>query len=62
MDRANLLNIDELVMEMEALFQKERQGWVATSMTSKMLAKKTKEAKGSSSAGDDGDSSLGTAI
>lgn len=44
-DRANLVNIDELVQELETLFQVERQAWVTTSMTSKMLNKQTRESK-----------------
>jgi hypothetical protein len=41
-DRANLVNIDQLVQECEALFQVERQAWLSTSMTNKLMTKQTK--------------------
>ena len=35
--------VDELVQELEDLFQMERQAWVSTSMTTKLMSKQAKE-------------------
>lgn len=49
-DRSNQLHIDNLVDELESLFQTERQSWVSTNMSAKMLSKQVSASKGSNEA------------
>merc|ERR1711865_755957 len=42
-DKANLANIEQLIIRSEDLFATERQAWLSTSMVTKMLDKGTED-------------------
>ena len=51
-DKASVTNIERLVVTCEDLFERERESWLSTSMSSKLLAQASEDGEGEEGEGD----------